>query len=299
MSLPDLSMVLPSYRSAPLALRSAAELSAYLGTTGLTWEIIVVDDGGGDFPDTLPGGDGAAALRLIRLPSNRGKGAAVRAGMLAARGRCRIFTDADLPFHLSVIPLAAEYLLRRRFHLVVGDRTLPDSRYVLDIGWRRRVASFAFSQFVSKLVTGGFFDTQCGLKGFRADVAQALFSRTIIDRFAFDVEILYLALKHSLDIKRVPVVLRNNETSSVRLVRDSSQMLLDVFRIKAHQVAGHYRDQELRDLLSRDLHDDAAALGAEAGAAPTTAPTTKAAVDAAAGEAIDPTAPRSAPRARG
>jgi glycosyltransferase involved in cell wall biosynthesis len=196
-------------------------------------------------------------VKLIRFPENRGKGAAVRAGMLAASGRSRFFTDVDLPFELSVFLPATRYLLDRRYHLVVGDRTLQDSRYHLDIGVKRRAASFLFSQFVSKLVTGGFFDTQCGFKGFRGDVAQALFSRTIIDRFAFDVEVLYLALRHRLDIKRVPVVLRNNETSSVRLVRDSSRMLLDIFRIKAHQVAGHYRDQDLSDLLSRDLAEDA------------------------------------------
>jgi dolichyl-phosphate beta-glucosyltransferase len=180
--------------------------------------------------------------------------------MLAATGRCRVFTDADLPFELSLFPLTVEYVLGRRFHMVVGDRTLPGSRYDLRVDLQRRLASFAFSRFANHLVTGGFYDTQCGFKGFRADVADAIFSRSVIDRFAFDVEILYLALKYRLDIKRVPVVLRRNDTSSVRLARDSSRMITDVLRIKFHQMAGDYAIEKMRDLLADDMAEDAARL---------------------------------------
>ena len=258
---PDLSVVLPSYRHAALALDSAQELARYLDGTDLTWEIILVDDGGDDFPhEAADGPRGRGCLSLIRLPENRGKGAAVRAGMLAAAGRCRVYTDADLPFQLSLFPLTVEYVLGRRFHMVVGDRTLPGSRYHLKVARTRRLASFAFSRFANHLVTGGFYDTQCGFKGFRSDVAEAIFSRSIIERFAFDVEILYLALKYRLDIKRVPVVLRRNDTSSVRLARDSSRMIGDVLRIKLHQMAGHYAIEEMRDLLSQDVAEDAARL---------------------------------------
>jgi glycosyltransferase involved in cell wall biosynthesis len=258
---PDLSVILPSYRNAALALASSQELAAYLEGHDLTWEIILVDDGGGDFPHE-PGEwtTGRGRLSLIRLPENRGKGAAVRSGMLAASGRCRVFTDADLPFELSLFPLAVEYVLGRGFHMVVGDRTLPASRYHLRVDLARQLASFAFSRFANHLVTGGFYDTQCGFKGFRGDVADAIFSRSIIDRFAFDVEVLYLALKYRLDIKRVPVVLRRNETSSVKLARDSSRMIQDVLRIKMHQMAGHYAIEEMSDLLSDDVAADAARL---------------------------------------
>jgi dolichyl-phosphate beta-glucosyltransferase len=260
-SVPELSVVLPSYRNAALALASAEELSTYLEGINLSWQVILVDDGGGDFPpEPFERQTGDSRFSLIRLPENRGKGAAVRAGMLAATGRCRVFTDADLPFELSLFPLAVEYVLGRRFHMVVGDRTLPASRYHLKVDPMRRLASLAFSRFANHLVTGGFYDTQCGFKGFRGDVADAIFSRSIIDRFAFDVEVLYLALKYRLDIKRVPVVLRRNETSSVNLARDSTRMIKDVLRIKMHQVAGHYAIEEMRDLLSDDMAEDAAHL---------------------------------------
>lgn len=248
---PDLSVVLPCYKAAGLAQRSVVTLAAYLDRFSLPWEIIVVDDGGGDFPDAPLSAD--PRVRLIRLPVNRGKGAAVTAGMLAARGRARIFTDVDLPFDLHMFPVAAEYLLNGNYHMVVGDRTLPTASYEADIGWKRRFASRAFSLFVGTLVTGGFFDTQCGFKGVRGDVADLLFTLSRLERFAFDVELVYLALYHRLDIKRVPVQLRNNETSSVRVIRDSAQMLKDVLRIKAFQMKGAYENAALSRVVVCDF----------------------------------------------
>jgi dolichyl-phosphate beta-glucosyltransferase len=244
-TLPQLSVVLPCYRAATLARRSVEALAAYLDRTSLRWEVIVVDDGGGDF-GAEPLSDDPRA-RLLRLPVNRGKGAAVTQGMLAARGLTRFFTDVDLPYDLHLLPAAAEYLLSRNYHMVVGDRTLPTSSYESEIGWERRFASRCFSMFVGTMVTGGFFDTQCGFKGVRGDVAELLFRMSRLERFAFDVELVYLGLHHRLDIKRIPVQLRNNETSSVRVLRDSVQMLMDVLRIKRLQLQGAYRS----DLLAR------------------------------------------------
>jgi len=247
----DLSIVLPCYRGAEIARQSIAVLIDYLPRTSLSWEVIVVDDGGGDFDARLWVDD--ASVQLLCLPRNCGKGAAVRAGMLAAQGRARIFTDVDLPYDLELFPVIAEYLLNRGFHVVVGDRTLPGSSYALEVDWKRRIASGIFSTFVGTMVTGGFFDTQCGLKGFRGDIADQIFAIARLDRFAFDVELLYLALSFRTDIKRVPVRLRNNETSSVRLLRDSSQMFADVMRIKYHQLRRSYRRAELAKILADDF----------------------------------------------
>jgi hypothetical protein len=103
------------------------------------------------------------------------------------------------------------------------------------------------------MVTGGFFDTQCGLKGIRGDVADALCRSLHIDRFAFDVELIYVALKHGLDIKRIPVRLEQNETSSVRLFQDSLQGIADVLRIKARQLRGAYRVPALEAISRAEL----------------------------------------------
>ena len=248
---PEISIVLPCYRGAALARRSTAVLGAFLPAYFAAWEVLVVDDGGGDFE---AGWDlGAESIRLLRLPENRGKGAAVRTGMLAARGSVRLFTDVDLPFDLELIPVTAGIIRSHGFHLGVGDRTLPQSSYHLDVGWKRRLASAVFSRYVGTFLTGGFFDTQCGFKAFRADVAEALFGMARIDRFAFDVELLYLALLHQVDIKRIPVELRNNETSAVRLVRDSLRMLLDVGRIRLFASRGLYRSPGLAAIVARDF----------------------------------------------
>lgn len=249
---PEVSVILPCYRAAGLAQGSVAQLAEFLPIHFGSWEVVVVDDGGGDFDaDARAAFKGPA--RLIELPENRGKGAAVRAGMLAASGRVRVFTDVDLPFGPDAIPLAAEFVGGHGFHLAVGDRTLPQSRYELNVGWRRRLASAIFSSFVGTFLTGGFFDTQCGFKAFRDDVADAIFGVARIDRFASDVELLYVALSHRADIKRVPVELRSNSTSSVRIVRDSLRMLADVVRIRAYARRGHYRRSPLAAIVQRDL----------------------------------------------
>ncbi len=246
---PDLSVILPCYRSAPLAVASVVRLDAFLRGTGLSSEIIVVDDGGGDF--TEQPWDPALGARLIRLPTNRGKGAAVASGMRAARGNVRVFTDVDLPYDLELLPVIVGYIRDYGFHVVIGDRTLPDSVYLADLSLQRRLASTIFSQFVGRLVTGGFFDTQCGLKGMRGDIADELFRLQRLERFSFDVELVYLALKHKLDIKRIPVQLRQNETSTVRLLRDAVQR----GRRVSHQVAsasGDYQSAVLENTVRAD-----------------------------------------------
>ena len=136
--------------------------------------------------------------------------------------------------------------------MVVGDRTFPQSRYETELSIGRRLASAVFSQVTATLVTGGFFDTQCGLKGFRGDIARELFSLCRVNRFAFDVELLYLALTYGLEIKRVPVMLESNSTSSVRLGRDSIRTLIDVARIKLHQMRGEYDSEMLAGIVGRE-----------------------------------------------
>jgi dolichyl-phosphate beta-glucosyltransferase len=252
MSRPDLSVVLPCYRAGALALDAVPKLNASLSSARVpSWEIVVVDDGGGDVREAafadLP------RVRVISHSVNRGKGAAVTTGMLAATGRVRLFTDIDLPYGIAPI-LACLHLVRDRgFHLVVGDRTLASSRAPAPVGLARRIASRAASVAVGTLVTGGFFDTQCGLKAVRDDVAVELFPLLRIRRFAFDVELIYLALHHGLEIKRLPVSLERNETSSVRVLRDSAVSAIDIVRIKYHQLASHYRAPALEALVEREL----------------------------------------------
>jgi dolichyl-phosphate beta-glucosyltransferase len=248
----DLSVVLPSYRSAALAGRSADELhDTFALLRPGSWEVIVVDDGGGDFPEGWRADD--PSVRLIRLDRNRGKGAAVIAGMRAATGKARVYVDVDLPYDPELILVISRYLTTGGFHVVAGDRTLPSAAYHMEIGFSRRIISRVSAAVIGTFVTGGFFDTQCGIKGIRGDVADHLFQLLRISRFAFDVELIYLSLSHRLDIKRIPVRLRRNETSTVRPVRDSLRAFVDLARIKLNQMRGRYACPALEQLVVHEF----------------------------------------------
>ncbi|MDZ4675577.1 MAG: glycosyltransferase [Gemmatimonadota bacterium] len=246
---PALSIILPVHAAADLASRSVSSLLQFLAGCNAPWEIIVVDDGGNDFDATpLPR---HPAVQLLRHQRNLGKGAAVRTGMLAARGAVRLYTDVDLPYDLDLIPTLARHIAAG-FHLAVGDRTLPGSQYAAPLTRRRRLLSGVGSRFIGSLVTGGYHDTQCGIKAFRGDVADELFRLVTLPRFAFDVEVIYLALKHRLDIKRVPVQLRRNETTSVRPCRDAARAVVDILGIKVKQLQGRYASPGLETMLAEE-----------------------------------------------
>jgi len=234
-----LSIVIPSYKGASTLANQLPGLIEYVKSLGKEYEIIVVDDGSGDRGETEKV---AAALGCVfyGFEANKGKGAAVKKGMLAARGRFRIFTDADIPFHYEALPKMIHYLDDKEFHMVVGDRTLAESTYFGEIPGKRKLASSLFSTVVGRFITTGMFDTQCGLKGFRAETANDIFSVNRISSFAFDVEVIYIAMKRNYDIKRIPVLLRNQEGSTVSLLRHSLGMVTDLLRIKWFHLRGLY-----------------------------------------------------------
>jgi len=239
---PYVTVVLPSYRAADVLARSVPRLLAFLESLQLCSEVIVVDDGSDDDGRTKKVAERLGCV-FIGLERNRGKGAAVRRGMLGARGRYVMFTDADVPFELDTIKTALHYLDFKEFHFVAGDRTLRDSVYFARLPRSRRIASAICSFIVGRFITTGWFDTQCGLKGFQASVAKDLFGVARVDRFAFDVELFYVALKRNYDIKRIPVRLVSNDTSSVRLARDGFSFAIDLLRIRWRQLWGQYRER--------------------------------------------------------
>ena len=149
----------------------------------------------------------------------------------------------DIPFDYSAIEKFIHYLDFKEFDLVVGDRTLPQSTYFTEIALSRKLGSAIFTFIIGRFITTGMFDTQCGLKGFRANIAEDLFSAGRINGFAFDVELLYISLKRNYDIKRLPVKFRNQEGSSVRLLKHGISMLKDLALIKINHFAGKYKKQ--------------------------------------------------------
>jgi len=247
---PILSLVIPVYNSAGYVRSTVTTIVDAFDDLGITGEVVVVDDGSAD--GTLDAVPDLACVRKVALPHNAGKGAALRAGMRVAHGEVRGFTDADLPYGTEPLAYALECIRVRGFHAAIGDRTLPGSTYE-GAGALRTVVSELASFAFRTLVTGGIYDTQCGFKLFRGDVAEALFKASRIDRFAVDVELIYLLLKYRLDIKRIPVNLQGNASTTVHVFRDSFRAFVDIVRMRANWAAGRYRSPGLYAVLEDDL----------------------------------------------
>lgn len=227
----DLTLVIPAYNE---ARRIGATLSAVkkaLGDSSLDYRVLVVDDGSKD--DTARQTDSfGRRFSSLRLSSNRGKGAAVRAGVLAATGRVVAFTDADLPFELSSLFVGYDLISQGRCEAVFGARDLEGSSSAASRRLARRLSSAAFRQIVSVLISRDVTDTQCGLKLFSYAVAAEIFSQTTIDGFAFDVEVVYLARRLGVAYRRIPVRLINEQTSTLSLRRHSLPMLADLLKVR-------------------------------------------------------------------
>ena len=247
----DVSLVIPVCNGAAFIADTVVSSRDFLSRNRLNFEIIVVDDGSSDNTPAMIRPLTDERVSLIELSSNRGKFGALKVGMAEARGACRIFTDADLPYDLEAIPYIAELVNDGGIHLVVGDRTLSESCSATQTGLSRRLSSRIFSFCVRMLVTGGLFYSQCGLKGFRADIAEAIFPLLTDPGFSGDVELLYIALKHNLSIRRIPVRLRASSTTTVRLTIHSLPMLGRILRLRHNWTSGRYDSDELSRLGSQ------------------------------------------------
>jgi glycosyltransferase involved in cell wall biosynthesis len=252
MTAPAVSLVIPAYNSAEYLKANVLRVRDFYTQAGIDGEIVVVDDGSVD--GTADSVVTDERTRVLRLPHG-GKGAALRAGMAVTTGAICGFTDADLPYGTDSLPLAISYIRDRRYHAVIGDRTLPGSTYASTGLLRTAISEFASFSFRT-MVTGGIYDTQCGFKLFRGDVGREVFRLSRIRGFAIDVELIFMLLKYRLDIKRIPVRLERNAPSSVRVVRDSAAAFRDIATIRWNWATGRYRAPLLVSLLQEELLRD-------------------------------------------
>jgi len=200
-------------------------------------EIVVVDDGSRD--KTSDAARRAGADLVVTQPRNRGKGAAVRAGIAASHGATVAFTDADLAYP----PAQLTHLLDKveaGWDSVIGDRYHPDTVTVTETSKLRSIGSRAVNMATNILLLGNYRDTQCGCKAFRSDVARIVAGAGTIDGFAFDIEILHLIERYGLSLCEVPVEVVNSETSTVSALRDGLRVGRDIARIKRRARRGNY-----------------------------------------------------------
>ena len=233
-----LSVVIPAYREPRIGDAIAAVRSA-LGDVDAAGdlEIIVVDDGSYDGTDERA--LRAGADRVLRLAVNRGKGAAVRTGILAARGRTIAFTDADMSYPPTQLALLCAEV-ESGWDVVVGSRLHADTTTLVRARRLRELGGRVINALTRAVLLGGHRDTQCGLKAFRSDAARLIFSHAHLDGFAFDVEVFHLIERYGLSLAEIPVSVVNTRRSSVRVVRDAGRLVRDLFRIRAWAATGVY-----------------------------------------------------------
>ncbi len=223
----DLTVIIPSYNEEKRLPWTLDHLTLFLDDWNLDWRIVVADDGSTD-KTALLAHEFGPRCSTIRLDRNGGKGRVVRTAMLRCTGRVLAFTDADLPFDLSALRAGYELIANRRAEVIFGARDMEKSSARAKRKVSRFLATKVFRAVVRAFVSKHVTDTQCGLKLFDRQAALKIFSRTTIDGFAFDAEVVRLTERLGLPYDRVPVTLVNEYGSSISIRRQAWPMFKDV-----------------------------------------------------------------------
>ncbi len=243
-----LSLIIPVYNAADQLPATLRAVDAFMASQPHSAEVLFVDDHSSELETQLILEDYAREhpfVRLLRNAINRGKGYSVTRGMLAARGRYRVFTDVDLAYPLDEVNKIVA-ALESGSDVAIACRVLPESRYLMSPSffhylYTRHLMSRAFNKVVQRFLLPGILDTQAGLKGFTAEAAQLCFTRTTIPGFGFDIEALYVAQHHGLSIKQTAVnFVYDDEPTTVRFARDSRRMLHDIVEVRMKAWRGEY-----------------------------------------------------------
>jgi dolichyl-phosphate beta-glucosyltransferase len=243
---PRYSIVIPAYNETARIERALSSVSGCIRSRGWDAEVLVVDDGSTDDTAALVEmwGREHPEVRLIRNGRNRGKGYSVRNGMLRAAGEVVMFTDADLssPIEEAERLFAA---IDAGADIAIGSRWLIGRRIVHEQPLYRRVFGRCFNALTRTIMRLPFADTQCGFKAFRREAAQLVFGLQRIERWGFDPEILFIAIKRGLRITEVPVTWGHDERSRISYLRDGMQMLIELVYVRWSAVRGRYRRQPI------------------------------------------------------
>ena len=234
---PRLSVVVPAFQEAGRIGTTIEQIRVALAGVDGGVELVVVDDGSTD--GTAGEARVAGADQVLVHPRNRGKGAAVRSGALAATGAVVAFTDADLAYSPHQL-LGLLERVESGVPVVVGSRRHEQTTTLVRARRLREVGGRAVNLVTRAVVLGGERDTQCGMKAFSAEAARQIFERTTIDGFAFDIELFVIADRLGLEVAEVPVEVENSERSTVKVVRDATRLVTDLFRIRRAARDGRY-----------------------------------------------------------
>jgi dolichyl-phosphate beta-glucosyltransferase len=229
----QLSVVVPCFNEEQRLPRTVEQVERYLDSRGTAFELILVDDGSSDATRKVM--DAAAAshkgVRIVALSLNRGKGRALAEGVAAARGAQVLVTDADLSTPIEELP-KLEAALAAGAGVAIASRSVSGSRVEVSQPIYRVAMGKVFNLIVQAVLLPGLWDTQCGFKLFRADVARPAFAALTTDGFGYDPEVLYHAKRSGVRIAEIPVVWRNSAPTKVMAIRSSLDMFKHVVRVR-------------------------------------------------------------------
>jgi glycosyltransferase involved in cell wall biosynthesis len=238
---PTLSIIIPAFNESARIGSALSQVLACVRQRNWPAEVIVVNDGSRDNTAEIVRKIAAEnpIVRLIENPVNRGKGFSVRNGMLHASGEVMMFTDADLssPMEETERLLAA---IREGADIAIGSRWLDKGRQTKHQPWYRQMFGRCFN-LVTRIVMGlPFADTQCGFKAFRREAAYTVFQLQRIERWGFDPELLFIALKRGYGVREVPVTWGHDERSRLSYIKDGIKMLEELVYIRWNALTGVY-----------------------------------------------------------
>lgn len=248
-----LSLVVPIFNGAPFLEDNLSKAWAWLREHEPDSELIIIDDGSSDDTAAIIGRFqqevDSDRILMLRNEANRGKGFSIRKAMLQARGRYRVFTDADLTYPIENVASILEKL-RDGTDVAIACRVHEDSHYIVDGALLARLATRhvmgrIFNVVARALVVNGLRDTQAGLKGFSAAAADQIFALQRLGRFSFDVEVLFIAQKLGFEVAEVGVsFIYCKEPSTIRFGLDTLKMLRDMLYIRLNSIWGRYRKRD-------------------------------------------------------
>lgn len=237
----ELSLIIPTYNEGKNIEATLKIMLDFLETNFESFEMIVVDDGSKDQTVSVLKSIKHPSLVLLPLKENKGKGNAIKAGMLKAQGHYCFFTDADLPYELKNIKNAIEISKKTKSSLVIGSRHLYEKKHAIDYPFHRKIMSKGFSIYNKVILNLGITDTQCGFKGFTYQAAKTIFPLVTIEGFGFDVEVLFIAKNKGLKIELIPVSMRYTDDSKVNIIKDSLKMMKDTLKIRYNHLRKYYQ----------------------------------------------------------
>lgn len=245
-----LSVIIPMYNEESIVENAIAALDGQLEQDfgRGNYEMIFVSDGSADTCAAKAEAmtSGHPALKVLSYQPNRGKGYAVRTGMLAAQGDFVLFTDCDLAYGTAILADFQKEFEKGEADILIGSRTLDKSGYE-GYTWKRRVMSKAYIRYLNLVAGFNHSDSQCGIKGFSHAAAKDIFSECSCERWAFDLEALLIAERKGYRVGELPVKIINHRASKIRPIHDAIQMTKEVRKIKKRQKAARKAGKAAKD----------------------------------------------------